>query len=70
MGGYEMIVVDTHTIIWNALKPENLTDPHASTCLPAFYPPFFWWVLVAGRGSLFKRGLHKFEFPQILSRYV
>jgi PIN domain nuclease of toxin-antitoxin system len=25
VGGYEMIVVDTHIIIWNALKPEMLS---------------------------------------------
>jgi PIN domain nuclease of toxin-antitoxin system len=26
VGGYEMIVVDTHIIIWNALKPEMLSE--------------------------------------------
>jgi PIN domain nuclease of toxin-antitoxin system len=26
VGGYEMIVVDTHIIIWNALEPERLSD--------------------------------------------
>jgi PIN domain nuclease of toxin-antitoxin system len=25
MGGYEVIVVDTHIIIWNALKPEMIS---------------------------------------------
>jgi PIN domain nuclease of toxin-antitoxin system len=25
VGGYEVIVVDTHIIIWNALKPERLS---------------------------------------------
>jgi hypothetical protein len=44
--------------------------PRAPTCLPAFYPPFVWWVLVVGRRLLFKRYPHIFEFHQIFSRYV
>jgi PIN domain nuclease of toxin-antitoxin system len=35
VGGYEMIVVDTHIILWNALKPELLSGKAEKAILAA-----------------------------------